>query len=308
MKHIALVGFSDLTLPRANKLADDVEIWSLNFVWQHKDDIPRVDRLFEIHPEWYLDTPDAASQHHYKKWLRREQGIPIIYTNPSAEDGDMDWVVNGVKYPMEQVLRGTGVANSIRGDEWQPMFGSTMDYMMALAVAELEAEDLIEVIGMEMNTETEYAYQKATMGYWMGAANQKGIIVKQQDISHMIRPLEYHQGGEMIGRQTVEGHLQHLQSAQSQMLGVYNQQLGVFNYMRQDLADKMAKEDREAEPEEQQAIMVQAKQAEDAKSGLDASSGAVSSMENLLREFDTSSVDKNVKPKMTSKVNVGTGD
>lgn len=305
LKHVAIVGFSDLTIDRVADLSDDTEIWSLNFAWLYPA-LTRIDRLFEIHPEWYLETPDQASIKH-KKWLRKEQGIPVIYTNPTAPEGSMDWVVNGRPYPLLDVLTKTGVANSLRGAEWQPMFGSTMDYMMALAVAELEAGDTIELIGIEMDTSSEYEYQKASLGYWMGAANQKGIIVKQQDVSRLIRPLPYHEGGQMIGRQTVEAHVQHMQTAQSQMLGAYNQQLGVFTYMREALAEKMEAEKRDATEDEAQAIYDQGKRAEEAKTGLDASSGALSSLQNVLREFDTADNPTYVKPKLSSKAEVQVG-
>ncbi len=303
-KTIAIVGFAPQTIDRVETLKPDDEMWTLNFAWQ-QDAIKygRIDALFDIHPPWYLNTVDDSSVRH-KEWLKKKHDFPV-YTNPTVYDDRLDWIKSGVRYPLEEVIRATGMDNSLRGEQVQNMFGSTMDYMVALAITKLEAGDIIRLIGIEMQTETEYAYQKATMGYWMGIANAKGIIVKQEDISTLIRPLPYHEGGQMIGRQTVEGHLQMVKNAQSKALGVYNQLMGVANKEKQILADYLERQGGRPPNQDELKPVIEAEQAaSQAKAQLDAASGALTGFQNLLREFDMAETPTYVEPKMTTTLRV----
>ena len=218
MKTVALVGFSPRTMQYADELPEETEIWTLNWAWKHN--LPRIDRLFEIHDEAYLAQNNAVSIAHWE-WLREEQAFPI-YMLPEAHPD----VPSSQRYPFDEIVA-KYLSGLRRGDEVQRVFTSTFDYMMALAI--YEGVERIQLLGIEMESDTEYAYQRPGMAFWMGMAVAQGIEVWQHPDSQLFRPRVYHQGGQMIGRQTIEAHKNSHELAQQQLLGGYNAAQGRFD-------------------------------------------------------------------------------
>ena len=265
-KEIAIVGFAPRTKHLVDELPEDVEIWSLNRAWKH--DLPRIDRLFELHLWEALRAQDAISQRHYA-WLSQPQPFPV-YTLPGANPD----FPSAVAYPLEEVCLGLE-GYLLWGQQALRVFTSTFDYMVALAIH--EGVGRIRMIGVEMESETEYGYQRPGMAFWLGVAAAHRIEVRLPQASRLFRPKLYHEGGQMISRQRVEGHKEAHELAQEQFLTQYNVMLGRFDVMRQKHLGGQATDEELTHA--RQAVL-------NAKALLDTAAGARQALDLLLREFD----------------------
>jgi hypothetical protein len=265
-REIVIVGFAPRTKHLVYEMPEGVEIWTLNWAWKH--DLPRIDRLFELHQWGALLANDETSRKHYA-WLRQQQPFPV-YTLPSANPD----FPSAVAYPLEDVC--LGLDEYLKwGGVPQRVFTSSFDYMMALAI--YEGVERIRLIGVEMESETEYGYQRPGMGFWLGVAVARRIEVLLPEESKLFRPKLYHEGGQMISRQRVEAHKEAHETAQGQFLAQYNLMLGRFDVMRQKHLGGQASDEELTRA--RQAVL-------DAKAQLDIAAGALRAVELLLREFD----------------------
>lgn len=150
MRTVAIVGNAD-----SKKYApfEDLskEIWGIN---EWCPNLKRATRWFQLH------TPDVwrhnkKDKHHLKKLQRSK--IPV-YMQEHYED-----IPNSVAFPKEII------------EKHGHIFGSTMDYLMALAVE--EGFERIELYGIDLAIYTEYASQKPSFMYFVGLARGLGIDV-----------------------------------------------------------------------------------------------------------------------------------
>ncbi|MCP4278457.1 MAG: hypothetical protein GY776_00430, partial [Alteromonas sp.] len=80
MKQVALVGFNRKTMDFHTKAPKGAEVWTVNHAWKY--DIPKIDRLFEIHaPEHRINSNPISIEH--DNWLKEKHGFPI-YTLPET--------------------------------------------------------------------------------------------------------------------------------------------------------------------------------------------------------------------------------
>ena len=131
----------------------EVELWGLNlsYLW-----MPRWDRWFELHdPTIYTGVFSEA----HRAWLRAAD-VPV-YMQQRHED-----IPSSVAFPADAVTE----AGALR-----PYLTSSIAYMLALAVH--EGVDEIRLLGANMATGSEYAYQRAACEYWIGVAEARGIRV-----------------------------------------------------------------------------------------------------------------------------------
>jgi hypothetical protein len=284
LKEIAIVGFAPRTKHLAHKVPESVEIWSLNWAWKH--DLPRINRLFELHQWEALRAEDMTSRQHYA-WLSQPHLFPV-YTLPGAHPD----FPSAVAYPFEEVCALLGERLKW-GERPLQVFTSTFDYMMALAI--YEGVERVRLIGVEMESETEYSYQRPGMAFWLGVAVARRVEVVLPEESRLFRPRLYHEGGQMISRQRVEAHKGAHEAAQGQFLAQYNVMLGRFDVVRQKhLGGQASDEDL---TRARQAVL-------DAKAQLDIAVGARQAVELLLREFDEAGVELELDD-LAASVSVG---
>lgn len=197
MKSVALVGFAPNTLGKVGASQAD-EIWSVVWAYNYTQ-IPRIDRLFEMHP---IHVAGASTKPEYVKvrshlaWLRANDRIPVYMTERYAD------IPMSVRYPIEQAAALT--ANWKRGEDEQYIFTSSLDYMWALAI--LEGFERVELYGVELSSGSEYAYQREGYAVWHGFALGRGIEVIQHKPSLLLhKPKRYgYDGFQMIYRQDLE--------------------------------------------------------------------------------------------------------
>ena len=161
MKTVALVGSSH-TRKYAPYDKKNIEIWSMNDLVPH---LPRVTKWFEMH-SWNLIDCNRRDKYYLAKL--KNSKIPIY-----MQENMIDIIPKCVVYPIDEVL-------TIHGKK----FGSTLDYMMALAL--LKGFERIELYGVDMALYTEYQRQRPTLMYFIGYAIASGIVVYIHPHSGMI--------------------------------------------------------------------------------------------------------------------------
>lgn len=195
MRTVALFGFAEPTRGGiATSQAD--AMWSVVWAYKYKE-IPRIDRLFEMHPIWLQAASEKEEyqkvRDHYQ-WLKENQTIPIYMMENRYE------IPRCVRYPIEQVWY------LLPLERQHSHFGSSVDYMMALAI--YEGYQTIELYGIEMGSETEYRYQRESFQYWVGQCDARGIkIVFPQNTILFKKKMYGYEGGSMIYRQSMEAVL-----------------------------------------------------------------------------------------------------
>lgn len=204
MSSVALVGFGPLTYYHV-KETDTDEFWTLNhaiFV----TDIPRIDRLFEIHRRsWYLRGEQEKSDM-YDKWLRELHDFPIYMQEDQLAQ---DLVPSGVKYPFEEVCEELlpGLIRKIGAEELKMVyFTSTAAFMLALAI--YEGFDEIHLVGIDADSDTEYSYQKPGIEFWIGVALGRGIrVIIQEECNLCTAPIYGYEVVPYIDKMNINAYL-----------------------------------------------------------------------------------------------------
>jgi hypothetical protein len=138
----------------------------------------QVSEWWQIHPKWSFTKDD---KHNHWSWLQKEHPFPLqmqmVY----------DDVSSSVKYPLREIQN--KLVNFERGEfPVRKLFSSTFNYQMALALD--RGFERIEVYGIELILEGEYAHQRETMAYWIGKADGMGVEVwVPERCSLLVQPL-----------------------------------------------------------------------------------------------------------------------
>lgn len=212
MSTLALLGGAEITRGAIAQSKAD-EMWTMNWFYLY-DWVPRIDRLFEMHPIWmYGQTgkPEHKKIADHWKWLlQTEKPFPVYML------ARLNQVPQCVPYPLKEVTRRIFDNKLFRGDNYVDYYSSTIDYMLALAIYEkmegITALERIELYGIEMGSETEYRYQREGATFFMGRAIGVGIEIAIQPNSVLLKKRKYgYEGGQMIFRQDLERMLTNFQ-------------------------------------------------------------------------------------------------
>lgn len=200
---VALVGGASETRWLLDQ-SDADERWTVNWSYNY-DWVGKIDRLFEVHPVWLyknIDKPEWRKPREHWEWLTRHIGYPVYMQHELAE------VPSSVRYPLEEIIEeffGNRFLVQMKDGTKHPsdIFGSSMDYMMGLAL--YEGFDEIELIGIEMGTATEYRYQRESFAVWTGIALGRRVSVIRPENTSLFRVKRYGwDGGQMIFRTDLE--------------------------------------------------------------------------------------------------------
>jgi hypothetical protein len=193
MDAVILFGTNTLTRQLIDWERNDCEYWCWNEIGSLKDDRPgywarRVNLLIQIHaaPIWRNHQNlnhgrhqlNGSSSSHYD-WLQRPHEYPI-YMQEHYPD-----VPSSVRYPKEDIIKallpniwrdinkpGTNKAEALEQVE---NFTSSTAYALALAI--YQGKKQIELVGIEMTSDTEYVRQRPGVMFWLGIAVGRGINV-----------------------------------------------------------------------------------------------------------------------------------
>lgn len=190
-RSVALYGFAPATREGIWQSKAD-EIWSI--VWAYKYDIPRLDRILEMHPIWMQarsQKPEYIKAREHWDWLKQNTTYPVYMMDARPE------VPRAIRYPLEAVQKLVPPARR------RKVLSSSFDYLIALAV--LEGFHRIEAYGFEMGSDTEYRYQREGAAYWIGYCDAAGIELVLPENTRLLSSRLYgYEGGSMIYRQDLE--------------------------------------------------------------------------------------------------------
>jgi hypothetical protein len=141
----------------------DCDIWVFNealaIEW-----VKRADAVFQLHRPEIWRNPRNRNDPNHAAWLMSGE-TPTIYMQEHYPD-----VPRCERYPIEQV------AALLLPNFEKPYLTSSAAYALALGI--LKGYKTIEIWGVEMETDTEYRYQRDGVTLWMGVAIGRGIRVE----------------------------------------------------------------------------------------------------------------------------------
>lgn len=165
-KTVACVGAAFTTSGWAPFGEENVEIWTCNELhnqpWMQEEYITA---WFQLHPKWSF-TKQHESNHW--EWLQEEHPFPIYMQMV------YDKIPSSVRYPLREIQN--ELINIEKGEfTVKKLFSSSINYQLALAL--YQDYERVELYGIEMLLEAEYAYQREGMSYWLGKADGMGVEV-----------------------------------------------------------------------------------------------------------------------------------
>ena len=178
-KTVVIVGAAWNTGAWAPFGEEGIEIWTCNELhsvsWMREEFMTG---WFQIHPKWSF-TREHESRHW--EWLQEERPFPIYMQMV------YDAVPSSTKYPLREIQN--GLINIIKGElPVRKLFSSSFTYGMALALH--NGFERIELYGIEMLLEGEYAHQREMMSFWLGKADGMGVEVwMPEQCSLLVQPL-----------------------------------------------------------------------------------------------------------------------
>jgi len=170
MKTVAIVGSHPATRNNAPWDNQSIDIWvfneAANEAW-----VKRWDACFQMHKPVIYSNPNNRTDPHHWDWLQRDHG-KAIYMQAA------DPLVPGSKtYPLDLISR-RFLNKFTRGDEKRKLqyFTNSISYAIALAI--FLGYERILLYGAEMQSNTEYSYQRDNVAFWVGVAAGYGVSVE----------------------------------------------------------------------------------------------------------------------------------
>lgn len=196
MKPLILVGMNPRTRSQI-PWESDAEIWTMNEA-PSNEWLRRYDVLFQIHPRWDWERPNNIADANHPLYVKSLSGTCLFcggagkvefneaekkcpycqgghYELPAHRSGkrivmqDQNADVPGcIRLPIEALTRiySGGI----------PYFTSTLAHMLVAAIS-LGYHD-VTLYGFEMESDTEYAHQRACAEYWIGYGRALGMCIE----------------------------------------------------------------------------------------------------------------------------------
>lgn len=163
---VAIVGKAPSTMSQAPFADDSWEIWTLNDS-AYREQIPRWDRQFELHPIEWTKNP---AYNEYHAWLTQQ--TKTVYVREETPD-----LPNATPYPRSHML---AKYEHLLPDYCCRYYTNSVSWMLALAIDEGATE--IAIYGVDMaqhgiGGKSEYAHQRPSCEFFIGIAIGAGIPV-----------------------------------------------------------------------------------------------------------------------------------
>ena len=161
---VAIVGSHPKTRSEFDFNRTDCDIWTFNEALSNPKEIwcPRSDAVFQMHAPVIWQNPKNRNHAGHYDWLKT-QTEAVVYMQDKYED-----VPGSVRFPLEEVFQGLHFNKRY--------ITSSVAYALALAAS--MSYKKIELYGVEMETDTEYRYQRDGVALWVGVALGRGIEVE----------------------------------------------------------------------------------------------------------------------------------
>lgn len=193
--------------------------------------MPRGDVWFELHGpkiyKWEIRRP-----HKHTEWMKAFNG-PVYMHEADPE------IPNSVAYPLKEIaddvfrnIMRLTAENTLESYASMPYLTSSIALQMALAIHEQFSE--IHLYGIDLNTDSEYAWQKAGVEHLIGVAAGRGIKVVVPDACALLKGKIYGRGfmkpeGEAHSVSQFEVRLKSIRERREKLTVQVNQQIGARN-------------------------------------------------------------------------------
>lgn len=191
-KSVAIVGSHPVSREGVPYDREYVDIWVFNEAaslgWPK-----RITAAFQMHKPPIWKNPNNLNDKNYPQWLQAKHDFPIFMIEKFAE------VPSSEKYPLDDVVKAL-LPNFVRGrkdrSQIRTVFSSTIAYSIALAI--YKGYEQIMLYGVEMDSNTEYMYQRSDVYFWIGVAVGRGIDVIINEKSKTFDGLLYGFEGDIV--------------------------------------------------------------------------------------------------------------
>lgn len=192
-RKVAIVGFCETSRDAVPYNDPDTEVWGLNRGYMF---MRRYDRWFEMHGENIYESQERRPGRH-TEFLKAFPGP--VYMHTARPD-----IPNSVAFPLKAIADDIGPfvhrLGRMDGGKWvdtaqqrdttgEPYLSSSIAYEIALAIH--ERFDEIQLYGIDLNTESEYAWQKPGVEFLLGVAAGRGINVVLPDNCPLLKGTLY---------------------------------------------------------------------------------------------------------------------
>lgn len=166
VKTVAIVGSHPKTRMNAPWGDKSIDLWVFNSA-PTAEWCKRATAVFEVHPAGEYTNP-LVTKSEYWSWLQGQHVTDVIMAQKDPR------VPMAKAYPLDLIIK-TYLSGFRRGKEVNKYFTSTPCY--AIAYALYMGYKRIELYGIEMETNSEYIYQRDGVGLWIGIALGLGVTV-----------------------------------------------------------------------------------------------------------------------------------
>ena len=191
----------------------DCEIWLFNEAPRAKDEsgklkYPKCDAFFQMHHEAIWRNPKNRSDAKHYNWLVSGKTPPVYMQEAYPE------IPQAIRYPIEEVLSlvsNAGIVVDGKQKEFK-YFSSSPDFAIALAAYFCKKQkryEKIEIWGIELETYSEYAYQRMGFGFWIGYLTALGIPLKINGKA-FDEPMYGYEGDVIISSEKIEKRIDEL--------------------------------------------------------------------------------------------------
>ncbi len=187
---------------------EDCDIWVFNEAAQ-KEWCKRADAVFQMHNPVIWRNPANRNHAGHYDWLTGGE-TPTIYMQEAYLE-----IPKAERYPIEDV-RKNELMNFNGGQQY---YTSSPAYALALAIE--RGYKRIEIYGVEMETDTEYRFQRDGIAFWIGVAVGKGIEVDLHSKQFLIAPLYGYEGDVKLEYEHFTKRVEQLEEMCRQAQGVY---------------------------------------------------------------------------------------
>lgn len=252
---VSIVGFCQPDRDWAPYYEPDMEIWGLN---RGMIFMPRADRWFELHSpsihEWQQRRPGR-----HLEFLRRFPGPVYMHqARPDLIPGSVDYPLREVAEALFPLLGRFGAEGQTgeRGSD-APYLTSTVALEIALAIHMGYQE--ISLYGIDLNTASEYAWQKPGVECMLGLAMGRGIRVRLPGRCPLLQGTIYGRGylspkGEIVSPQQWMERINTLIAQKAQIERQINETQGAKGALEWVIAQMVPNIDQEALDQRRQAM------------------------------------------------------
>ena len=158
----------------------DKDIWVFNSMIV-QEWCPRVTAVFDMHKPSSFNNYEPE----YLAWLKGKKDIPFYVIEEDEQN-----LPGSITYPLESVGQNL-LPNLLRGEKNLANMYFTSSPCYAIALAVYLGYERIEFYGIEMESNTEYIYQRDGIALWAGIAAGRGVTFWIPDVCSMLNGPRY---------------------------------------------------------------------------------------------------------------------